>query len=38
MVDFKADKKQFDKKQLIWLVLGIGAVLIIWLLSNLIYK
>jgi len=38
MADFESDKKEFNKSQLIWVVLGIIGILIIWLISSLVYK
>ena len=31
-------KKGQDKISFIWVILGIGAILLIWLLSSLVYK
>ena len=30
--------KEQDKMSFIWVILGIGAILLIWLLSSLVYK
>lgn len=31
------EEKQFPKKQFIWIILGIAAILLIWLLSSWVY-
>jgi hypothetical protein len=38
MTEEKKNQKQVNQKQYIWLVLGIAAILLFWLLSSWVYK
>ena len=36
--ELKENQKKIDKKELLWVILGIAGILIIWLVSRLIFK